>query len=673
MTLTLKDNVQKHVVTAGNYGFAAAGQPLFNCIGSGANAQLIYNVRPGQLVAYTISNGVATTVDESTLAASDIYELYVGVGVDTNGDGNADDVRHIGVEQISGCEPREVSTSSPRCGNPQVVDFYFDCTQCDETYSVMVSISDNMTQSYSPWNKSFSEFVGSIVTNCSSCDDCPVEHNCKEVACKLSDALNSELQLRVGQRIYPDWRGKGLPRPYHATRLHANSFIYCLAPQTEAGSCEDCTYYDAISGVNINGNYHEFVANVNPLDNTQTLPGQMEGIVKQINELFITEYNSGQTNVNPHAGSAYLTGTYQQCCSVQLHVNTCDANFQLLDVNGDPIAPTTSVNPFTQYGTAVGDANCIDCGDNAVKASGTLTLTGNAVDAETITIGSKTYTFEDTLTDVDGNVHIGATVEETLDNLKNAINLGPGAGTDYAASMTKHPTVEASEGAGDTLVITAITAGTAGNSIATTETMTNGSFGAATLENGAAGTIGTTTYPCGIRIIAEQVKASCSFEMEKPLSHYGRKIEVRPFGDGWDKKPWRVVEVQAMELPAGFGSWIKWLELQDIPEGRGRYQSSRSSVTKGWGNYHGNKARIKNMPTARCDKNYCSYYMKSFIEKKKVSNEYGVITVHSNVHIPSTDSTTVTAWEAFLTALIGFNPSCKTLSVVNCDTSLGSC
>lgn len=793
MTLTLKKDVQKHIVTSGNYALAAAGQPLFTIIGSGKRSQIVYNVLPGQLVAYTINNGVTLTVDDATLAASDIYELYIGVGVDLTGNGITDDIRHLGIEKISGCEPREVSTSDPKCGNPQVVDFYFDCTQCDETYSVIVRIDDNQTQSFSPWNKSFSEFVGSIVTNCSSCDDCPVEHNCREVSCKLADALNAELDLKVGTREYPDWKGKGLPRPFHATRLHSNSFIFCLAPQSEAGACEDCTYFDMISGAVVNGNYHEFVSNTNPLDATQTLTGQLDNIVLQLNDLFITEYAGGQTGVDPHAGSAYATGTYQQCCSMQLHVNTCDANFQLLDVNGDPITPTTSNNPFTVYGTVDNDANCIDCSDGpAVKASGTLTLTGQPqdvaatgtltltgqpLDTETVVIGTKTYQFQTSLTDVDGNVligatasdsldnliaainlgagagtlyatsttantdvsaaagagdtmdvtaltsgsagnsivttetltngswgggtlsggitetvtidgkvytfqatlvnadgnvHIGATAEESLDNLKNAINLGPGVGTDYATAMTKHPTVEAVDGTGTTLVVYAITAGTGGNAITTTETLANGSWGGGTLSGGAAGTLGTTAYPCGIRVIAEQIKGDCGCFIDKPLSFYGRKVNILPFGDGWKGKPWRVVEVQAMELPAGFGSFIQFLEYQTLPEGRGR-RYDRSNINKGWANLPGKKARVRHAVTAECDTNYCSYYMKSFVEKRKLTNDYGVITVHSNVHVPNGDTTTISAWESFFAALIALNPSCKVLTTVNCNYTIGGC
>ena len=142
------------------------------------------------------------------------------------------------------------------------------------------------------------------------------------------------------------------------------------------------------------------------------------------------------------------------------------------------------------------------------KATGTLTLTGNAVNSETVTIGkeldaasilsasaqvsnadtvtldAKTYTFQTTLTNVDGNVHIGATARDSLLNLFNAVNLGAGAGTDYATAMTLHPTVEALDNGGASIEIKAKTAGTGGNTIATTETSTSLSFPDTTLDGG---------------------------------------------------------------------------------------------------------------------------------------------------------------------------------------------
>ena len=122
-------------------------------------------------------------------------------------------------------------------------------------------------------------------------------------------------------------------------------------------------------------------------------------------------------------------------------------------------------------------------GGAAVKATGTLTLTGNAANTETVVIGGKTYTFQTSLTNTNGNVFIGGNAAASLDNLIAAINLQVGSGTEYAAATTIHSSVTALAGAGDTMDITAKTAGTAGNSITTTETVT-GSWGGATMSGG---------------------------------------------------------------------------------------------------------------------------------------------------------------------------------------------
>lgn len=120
------------------------------------------------------------------------------------------------------------------------------------------------------------------------------------------------------------------------------------------------------------------------------------------------------------------------------------------------------------------------------QAAGVLTLTANAGNTETVTLDTKTYTFQTVLTDVDGNVLIGATASDSLDNLIAAIGLGAGAGTTYATSTTVHPTVTAAAGAGDTIDATAITYEDAvGDAIATTEAMANGSFVDTTMLSGA--------------------------------------------------------------------------------------------------------------------------------------------------------------------------------------------
>ena len=90
--------------------------------------------------------------------------------------------------------------------------------------------------------------------------------------------------------------------------------------------------------------------------------------------------------------------------------------------------------------------------DRNLSISGIGTLTGTTIaTGNTVVIGSKTYTFQATLTDVDGNVHVGATDQDSINNLIAAINLdGTGEiGVDFAAAMTVNTDVTAAAGGTD--------------------------------------------------------------------------------------------------------------------------------------------------------------------------------------------------------------------------------
>lgn len=109
--------------------------------------------------------------------------------------------------------------------------------------------------------------------------------------------------------------------------------------------------------------------------------------------------------------------------------------------------------------------------DNVI-AQGSLTVDVLPVDGDTFTIDGKTYTLQAVLTDVDGNIQIAGSLALTQANIENAINLAGIPGTDYAASMTKHATVEAGSFLADVLTLSAITPGTSGNAIVLSETFT---------------------------------------------------------------------------------------------------------------------------------------------------------------------------------------------------------
>ncbi len=141
---------------------------------------------------------------------------------------------------------------------------------------------------------------------------------------------------------------------------------------------------------------------------------------------------------------------------------------------------------------------------STVEASGTLTFSGVGTVADTITIGSVTYTLRAAPTTVANEVKIGATATETAANLVAAINGAAGSGTTYGSLTTAHPDVTASAAAA-VVTVTAKNGGTAGNSIATTETGTGTSFGAAAL---AGGTVTPATRAIGILVVAVTSTAS---------------------------------------------------------------------------------------------------------------------------------------------------------------------
>lgn len=138
-----------------------------------------------------------------------------------------------------------------------------------------------------------------------------------------------------------------------------------------------------------------------------------------------------------------------------------------------PVKAATQVYLFLDAALAL-TLQSSDAAD--VTAAGTLTLSANVGNNETVTIGTKVYTFQTALTDVDGNVLIGAAATNSIDNLIAAINLAAGAGTTYATSTTANSDESSAvAGVGDTMTLYVDSAG----AIATTETSGTAAWGAA--------------------------------------------------------------------------------------------------------------------------------------------------------------------------------------------------
>jgi flagellin len=119
----------------------------------------------------------------------------------------------------------------------------------------------------------------------------------------------------------------------------------------------------------------------------------------------------------------------------------------------------------------------------------------SATAGDTVTVGSQTYSFVSNLnTAPTANqilVLVGATNTASLANLANAINGGSGSGVTYAyGSSATANTLAKATAATNSIAFTALTPGTAGNSINTSVSGSGANtFGGATLTGGTAGSI----------------------------------------------------------------------------------------------------------------------------------------------------------------------------------------
>lgn len=115
-----------------------------------------------------------------------------------------------------------------------------------------------------------------------------------------------------------------------------------------------------------------------------------------------------------------------------------------------------------------------------VAATSILTLNAQPTNGDTVTVGTTdgttaaVYTFKNTITSSFGDVLIDTSLQQTLQNLFNAINAGPGSGTKYGSGTTSNFDVSANQLPASQMEAEALAPGSAGNSIATTVSLTNG-------------------------------------------------------------------------------------------------------------------------------------------------------------------------------------------------------
>lgn len=143
-------------------------------------------------------------------------------------------------------------------------------------------------------------------------------------------------------------------------------------------------------------------------------------------------------------------------------------------------------------------------------ARGTLTASGDVSAGENVVVGSVHYQFASDVTvgtpdGTSGNpwlVSLGGSTSQALQHLFDAIGNTGIAGTDYSLSLTANTDATGDSVTATTMTVRAIDPGTGGNSVATTETLVNGSWGGTTLSGGGGSAFSTVTVPDNDGIIS---------------------------------------------------------------------------------------------------------------------------------------------------------------------------
>lgn len=206
-------------------------------------------------------------------------------------------------------------------------------------------------------------------------------------------------------------------------------------------------------------------------------------------------------NASGTAGTEYYAGTLVHP-EVIATTNTDTTQVVVSRTIGDAAA-TAAINALatTEASTHLSWA------DSTLGGGTGASVTAVTTDAATIVIDTTTYTAvtglaeTHNLTAVPYQVLWVTSEAVFLDNLKSAINDSGTEGTDYATGTAEHPTVEATTNTNTAQTVQARSTGAAGNLIATTETVANYVWGAATLASGAGVTgrtlINTFTFAAG--------------------------------------------------------------------------------------------------------------------------------------------------------------------------------
>lgn len=179
-----------------------------------------------------------------------------------------------------------------------------------------------------------------------------------------------------------------------------------------------------------------------------------------------------------------------------------------------------------------------------------------------------------------------------------------------------------------------------------------------------------TGFTCGIRVIAAPLSGDCECLITKPLAMYGRKVRIQALEGGF--KDSKSVDIQKMEFPGQFGTLIQYQELTQDLGGSGRNYSAGNQVGTWLGGPRAD-AKVRNAITAKCDKDYCSYYVRSRSHYLNQADQQDSRVIDSFIHVESDATTANAEIKAFLDKWATLSTSCIDVPEIQCTPLSVSC
>lgn len=326
--------LERYLIGAKNLSVYTADKPVYVETASGYG---LNGILDNQIVIYDADTGVSVGPG-ATVATNP--KIVIAQGIDTDGDGVANVLRKSAYDSIDGFGLSAVTAEGPSCGQIKILDVGIGCMSRGEAISMIVEARTPFTERYYKYND-YERYTQTVKFDFNECVDCDEPLECKEVACALANKFNgldaNNSIVKQGSLIKRVREHQTKDAPFTMYVLHPNDYEFCFTT-TDVG-CVGCSAIDAITGAIIDGVTHTFDFTTDPADSTKTKVGQVDRVLKMINDVF------QETNIGTALNASTFKGSGKPCCDgVKLLVNTCKS-FQLLGAEAEPITPCSTGLP----------------------------------------------------------------------------------------------------------------------------------------------------------------------------------------------------------------------------------------------------------------------------------------------------------------------------------------